>query len=187
MKDDETKDRVAVATLSGYGTFSWQEIQDIVKIHHTKNTRTDIMKEEVWFNQLFSELSRKGYARILEDVRSFRSVLWNSDEGEQVLNTSLPVERLCNIACGRWLSDDIIDCIFKMLNRDTSEHYFAVLSEPLLHSAKAREKLTEEIDRKARNGLRYLHFALNVVQSSDGKVTVQKGDHWTYFVFNASD
>ena len=48
MKAEESKhgDLIPVVTWRGYGTFSWQGIQDIVSIHNAKRTRLEIIDEE---------------------------------------------------------------------------------------------------------------------------------------------
>ena len=73
-----------------------------------------------------------------------------------------------------------------MLNRDSKEHLFVVATESLLHSTKAQRNLSVEINKKVQDGLRYLHFALNVKKNPNGTVSVGNGNHWTYFMFNSS-
>ena len=96
------------------------------------------------------------------------------------------METLCKIVCDRWINDDIINCIFKMLNSNSKEHLFVVATESLLYSTKTQQNLRAEINKKVPDGLRYVHFALNVSKSSNGTVSVGNGNHWTYFVFNSS-
>ena len=59
MKGEERKhcDQIAVVTWRGYGTFSWQGIQDIVHIHNVKKTRLEINNEEKQLSDLCSVLS----------------------------------------------------------------------------------------------------------------------------------
>ena len=188
MKAKESKhcDQIGVVTWRGYGTFSWQGIQDIVQIHNAMMTRLEIKNEKKWFSELCSVLSEKQYEPLLEDVHNFMSTLWTSDAKGQVYNTTLTVETLSKIVCGRWFNDDIIECIFNMLNRDSKEHLFVVATESLLHSTKVQRNLSVEINKKVRDGLRYLHFALNVKKNPNGTVSVGNGNHWTYFVFDTS-
>ena len=113
------------------------------------------------------------------------STLWTSELTDRVYNTALTVETLSKIVCDRWLNDQIIECI-KMLNRDSKEHLFLVAAEPLLHSPKVEINVRDEINKKLQDGLRYLHFALNVKMHPNGTVSVGNGNHWTYFAFNTS-
>ena len=55
------------------------------------------------------------------------------------------VETLCKIVCDRWINDDIINCIFKMLNSNSKEHLFDVATEALLYSTKTQQNLRAEI------------------------------------------
>ena len=186
MKIDKSKEQLAVVSWPGYGTFSWQGIQDIVRIHYARKTKLEIKEEEKWFPKLCSDLSGKQYETLLEDIQNFQSTLWTSGSEDRVYNAALKVETLCKIVCDRWINDDIIDCIFKMLNSNSKEHLFVVATESLLYSTKTQQNLRAEIHKKVPDGLRYVHFALNVSKSSTGTVSVGNGNHWTYFVFNSS-
>lgn len=186
MKIGESKDQLAVVSWPGYGTFSWQGIQDIVGIHYARKSKLEIKEEEKWFAKLCSDLSGKQYETLLEDIQNFQSTLWTSGREDRVYNAALKVETLCQIVCYRWMNDDIIDCIFKMLNSNSKEHLFVVATESLLYSNKTQQNLRAEINKKVPDGLRYVHFALNVRKSSNGTVSVGNGNHWTYFVFNSS-
>ena len=83
MKIDESKDQLAVASWPGYGTFSWQGIKDIVRIHHARKTKLEIKKEEEWFPKLCSDLSGKQYKTLLEDIQNFQSTLLTSGSKER--------------------------------------------------------------------------------------------------------
>lgn len=122
----------------------------------------------------------------MEDIRNSMSALWTSDIQDRVYNTALTADTLSKIACHRWLNDEIIECIFKLLNRDSKEHLFVVATESFLHSAKVQQNLKNEINKKVQDGLQYLHFALNVKKNPNGTASVGNGNHWTYFVFNNS-
>lgn len=188
MKVQQNKncDQIAVVTWRGYGTFSWQGLQDIVQIHKATETKLEINNEEKWYSQLCSVLSGKHYESIFRDVHDFMSTLWTSNVTDRVYNTALTVETLSKIVCDRWFNDEIIECVFKMLNRDSKEHLFLVATESLLHSPKVQNNLRGEINKKVQDGLRYVHFALNVKKNSNGTVSVGNGNHWTYFVFNTA-
>lgn len=54
----------------------------------------------------------------------------------------------------------------------------------MLYSVRTRQRLCDEIKLRAKNGLRYLHFALNVKRDHK-TITVGNGNHWTYFVCSA--
>ena len=49
------------------------------------------------------------------------------------------------------MNDDIIDCIFKMLNSNSKEHLFVVATESLLYLTKTQQNLRAEI-RKYQMG-----------------------------------
>lgn len=151
MKIDESKDQLAVVSWPGYGTFSWQGIQDIVGIHYARKSKLEIKEEEKWFAKLCSDLSGKQYETLLEDIQNFQSTLWTSGSEDRVYNAALKVETLCQIVCYRWMNDDIIDCIFKMLNSNSKEHLFVVATESLLYSTKTQQNLRAEI-RKYQMG-----------------------------------
>lgn len=70
MKIDKSKDQLAVVSWPGYGTFSWQGIQDIVGIHYARKTKLEIKEEEKWFAKLCSDLSGKQYETLLEDIQN---------------------------------------------------------------------------------------------------------------------
>ena len=142
--------------------------------------------EEKWYSKLCSVLSLKHYESLFRDVHNFMSTLWTSEVTDQVYNTALMVETLSKIVCDRWLNDEIIECIFKMLNHDSKEHLFLVATESLLHSPKVEKNLHDEINKKLQDELRYLHFALNVKMNPNGAVSIGNGNHWTYFAFNTS-
>ena len=76
---------------------------------------------------------------------------------------------------------DIIDGVFAMINQRNDTHYFAVCTEALIHSVRAKQRLCSTITNKLPQ-LKYIHFALNVKRMNDGKVLVGNGSHWTYFV-----
>ena len=103
-----------------------------------------------------------------------------SDVTDRIYNTALMVETLSKIVCDCWLNDENIECIFKMLNRDSKEHLFLVATESLLHLPKVK-KICDEINKKVQRGLRYVHFALNVKKNPNGTVSVGDGNHWTKF------
>lgn len=113
MKAQESKycDQIAVVTWRGYGTFSWQGVQDIVQIHKPKDTKLEI-NEEKRYSKLWSVLSGKYYEPIFRDVYDFVSTLWMNDVTDQVYNTALTVETLVKIVCNRWLNNENIECIF---------------------------------------------------------------------------
>ena len=188
MKAQESKylDQIAVVTWRGYGTFCWQGVKDIVQIHKAKETKLEINNEEKWYSKLCSVLSGKHYESISRDVHNFMTTLWTSEVTDQVYNTALTVETWSKIVCDHWLNDEIIECIFKMLNHDSKEHLFLDATESLLHSPKVEKNLRDEINKKLQDGLRYLHFALNVKMNPNGTVSVGNGNHWTYFAFNTS-
>lgn len=73
------------------------------------------------------------------DVYDFLSTLWMSDVTDRVYNTALTVETLSKIVYDRWLNYETIECIFKMLNRNSKEHLFLVAIESLLHSPKVQK------------------------------------------------
>lgn len=99
MKIDESKDQLAVVSWPGYGTFSWQGIQDIVGIHYARKTKLEIKEEEKWFAKLCSDLSGKQCETLLEDIQNFQSTLWTSGSEDRVYNAALKVETLCQIVC----------------------------------------------------------------------------------------
>ena len=150
MKAQESKylDQIAVVTWRGYGTFCWQGVKDIVQIHKAKETKLEINNEEKWYSKLCSVLSLKHYESIFRDVHNFMSTLWTSEVTDQVYNTALTVETWSKIVCDHWLNDEIIECIFKMLNHDSKEHLFLDATESLLHSPKVEKNLRDEINKK---------------------------------------
>lgn len=186
MNVDDNHSELTVVTWPGYGTFSQEGIQDIVRLHNAKQTKLEINNKEKWFAKLCSELSGSHYKPLLEDLNNFKSAICNSESEDLIYNTGLKVETLCKIACNRWLNDEIIGCVFEMLNRGSREHFFVVVTEALLYSAKAQQNLSTQISRKVQDGPQYLHFALNVRKSANGAVSLGNGNHWTYFVCNAS-
>lgn len=67
------------------------------------------------------------------------STLWMSDVTDRIYSAALMVETLSKIVCDCWLNDENIECIFKMLNRDSKEHLFLVATESLLHLPKVKK------------------------------------------------
>ena len=45
---------------------------------------------------------------------------------------------LCSVACNRWLTDDLLDFMFTIMNAGTTSHHFQVISEPLMLSQSFR-------------------------------------------------
>lgn len=63
-------------------------------------------------------------------------MFWISGSEDRVYNVVFKVETLCKIVCDRWINDDIIDCIFKMLNSNLKEYLFVVVIESFLYLIK---------------------------------------------------
>lgn len=66
-----------------------------------------------------------------------------------------------------------------------SKHHFAVCSEAVIHSLRAKQRLISAICNKLPQ-LKYVHFALNVKQQNERSVLTGNGNHWTYFVFSTT-
>ena len=112
-------------------------------------------------------------------------LIWMSSPNSTLFSSGVTAEQLSKLCCDRWLSCDIIDGVFAMINQRNDTHYFAVCSEAVIHSVRAKQRLCSTITNKLSQ-LKYIHFALNVKRMNDGKVLVGNGNHWTYFAFSTS-
>ena len=110
--------------------------------------------------------------------------IWMSSPNSTVFSSGISAEQISKLCCDRWLSCDIIDGVFAMINQSNDTHDFAVCTEALIHSVRAQQRLCSTITNKLPQ-LKYIHFALNV-KRINGKVFVGNGNHWTYFVFSTS-
>lgn len=78
----------------------------------------------------------KYYEFIFRDVYDFMLIFWMSNVIDRVYNIVFTVEILFKIVCDRWFNDEIIECVFKMFNRDSKEYLFFVVIELLLYLLK---------------------------------------------------
>ena len=112
-------------------------------------------------------------------------LIWMSSPNSTLFSSGVTAEQLSKLCYDRLLSCDIIDGVFAMINQRNDTHYFAVCSEAVIHSVRAKQRLCSTITNKLSQ-LKYIHFTLNVKRMNDGKVLVGNGNHWTYFAFSTS-
>ena len=165
-----------VARWQNFGTFSRDDITYFVCQHEMKTTKREVEEEERWLNQLLSICC---CAAIASDARTFMETIWASPPKSTVLSSGIAAEQLSKLCCGRWLSCEIIESVFELMNQMGPAHYLAVCSEAVIHSVRAKQRLISLIINK-------LPQALNVKRLNDGKVLLGNGNHWTYFVFSAT-
>ena len=88
-----------------------------------------------------------------------------------------------------WLTDDLLDFMFTIMNAGTTSHHFQVISEPLMLSQSFRMRVFDVLKGKLNRGsLEFVHFALNVRRCpKTGVVSIRRnGNHWTYFSFSVT-
>ena len=173
-----------VARWQNFGTFSRDDIAYFIQQYQIKATKKDVQDEEAWFGQLLTLYSSKANDSIVCNGRTFMEHIWMSSPNSTVFSSGISAEQISKLCCDRWLSCDIIDGVFAMINQSNDTHYFAVCTEALIHSVRAQQRLCSTITNKLPQ-LKYIQFALNV-KRINGKVFVGNGNHWTYFVFSTS-
>ncbi|CAH3163281.1 unnamed protein product [Porites lobata] len=173
-----------VARWQNFGTFSRDDIAYFIQQYQIKATKNDVQDEEAWFGQLLTLYSSKANDSIVCNARTFMEHIWMSSPNSTVFSSGISAEQISKLCCDRWLSCDIIDGVFAMINQSNDTHYFAVCTEALIHSVRAQQRLCSTITNKLPQ-LKYIHFALNV-KRINGNVFVGNGNHWTYFVFSTS-
>ena len=75
---------------------------------------------------------------IASDAKMFMENIWMSSPNSTVLLSGITAKQLSKVCCNRWLSCDIIDSVFGMLNQSCTSHHFAVCSEAIIHLARAK-------------------------------------------------
>lgn len=101
-------------------------------------TRGEDNKREVeenvrWLNQL----SICSCAAIDADARTFIKTIWASPKST-ILSSRIAAEQLRKLCCGCWLSCDMIESVFEMLNQMGPAHQFVVCSEAVIDSVSAK-------------------------------------------------
>ena len=86
-------------------------------------------ENEGWLNQL----SICSCAAIYADVRTFIETIWASPKST-ILSSRIAAEQLRKLCCGCWLSCDMIESVFEMLNQMGPVHQFVVCSEAVIDS-----------------------------------------------------
>ena len=100
------------------------------------------VEEERWLDQLLAICTSEA---ITFDVMKFMETIWRSPLKSAVLSSGIAAEQL---SCGRWLSCDLVESVFEMLNLISSTHHFAVCSEAVIHSLRAKQRLIGVICNK---------------------------------------
>ena len=194
MTSDDSETTRAVAVWPNYGTFSREDVSSMISLHEVKRIRVMVKEEEEWFSELENLLIDESDAEKIEEIRKFKDLIWSRSTNDVVFTSqdnegAVRVRDLCSVACKRWLTDDLLDFLFQMMNNQTSSHHFQVMSEPLMLSQSFRKRVFDVLKEKLNSSsLEFVHFALNVWKCpKTGTVTISRnGNHWTYFSFSAT-
>ena len=130
-----------VARWQNFGTFSRDDIAYFIQQYEIKATKKDVEEEEAWFVRLLTLCSSKENESFVSNARRFMEHIWMSSPDSTVLSSGITAEQLSKLCCDRWLSCDIIDGVFAMINQRNDTHYFAVCTEALIHSVRAKQRL----------------------------------------------
>ena len=131
-----------------------------------KKIRVMVKEEEKWFMELENLLIDESGAGKIEEVRKFKDLIRPKSANDVVRKTQdneggVRVCDLCSVACNRWLTDDLLDFMFTIMNAGTISHHFQVISEPLMLSQSFRMRVFDVLKGKLNRGsLEFVHFAL---------------------------
>ena len=166
----------------------------MISAHEVKKIRAMVKEEEKWFMELENLLIDESGAGKIEEVRKFKDLIRPKSANDverksQDKEGGVRVCNLCSVACNRWLTDDLLDFTFTIMNAGTTSHNFQVTSEPLMLSQSFRMRVFDVLKGKLNRGsLEFVHFALNVQRCpKTGVVNIRRnGNHWTYFSFSVA-
>ena len=164
----------------------------MISAHEVKKIRVMVKEEEKWFMELENLLIDESGAGKIEEVRKFKDLIQPKSANDVVRKSQdneggVRVCDLCSVACNRWLTDDLHDFMFTIMNAGTTSHHFQVICEPLMLSHSFRMGVFDVL-KLNRGSLEFVHFALNVRRCpKTGVVSIRRnGNHWTYFSFSVT-
>jgi len=180
MTSEEHEKKVAVANWSDLGTFDRAELSKFIDIHDARHTCVEVNEEKAWHAQLQSKLGN--HQRLKEDVTLYLESIWNSNKNDSAFGVN--IASLKRLSCHRWLSDDILEHVFDMLNKSDDRNIYIVVTMEKLKPELLLQKLVPLIESKPM--VNFIHMTLNVQKTTEGEVFVGNGNHWTYFAFDRS-
>ena len=151
----------------------------MISAQEVKKIRVMVKEEEKWFMELENLLIDESGAGKIRP-KSANDVVRKTQDNEG----GVRVCDLCSVACNRWLTDDLLDFMFTIMNAGTTSHHFQVISEPLMLSQSFRMRVFDVLKGKLNRGsLEFVDFALNVRRCpKTGVVSIRRnGNHRTYF------
>ena len=118
----------------------------MISAHEVKKIHAMVKEAEKWFMELENLLIDESGAGKIEEVQKFKDLIRPKSANDVVRKSQdneggVRVCDLCSVACNRWLTDDLLDFMFTIMNAGTTSHHFQVTSEPLMLSQSFRMRV----------------------------------------------
>ena len=157
-------------------------IQTLLKIKLVKKNKESSRTRTVWFAKKYTKRQMVVEHPCASSIAKFQELLYTNRNDEILQPCNMSLSELCRLCVDRWMSNDHMSWITKILNGMQTDTYCVYLNGMINKYPRKPHRFSKTIQPRP---LKQLLFALNV-GTSHGNTFLgtdkQKGCHWTFCV-----